>query len=199
MIQVACVRVGQKYTADDVLRLRDGVARNLSLPYEFVCISDTPIKGVKCIGADPSLPGWWQKLMLFKPGVLSGEALYFDLDTIITGDLTRAVEWQGFGIISDWWTPMFNSSVMRLTGNEWHVWEKFQPRFMQFVRGDQDYITGVMPGANTFPPDWFASYKESKCFAAPPPGAMAVLFHGLPKPAQCGGWVAEVWNKELVA
>jgi hypothetical protein len=114
---------------------------------------------------------------------------------VITGDVTPLAEWQGFGIIEDWWRPTFNSSVMVLTGDEYDVWEKFQPRFMQMVEGDQDYITGVMAGRERiFPREWFPSYKASNLFEHPPgPEAIAAIFHGFPKPHQVGGWVKDYW------
>ena len=45
---VLCVRFGYRYGRDYVERLRNMVSRNLTLPYEFVCLTDDkiPIEGV---------------------------------------------------------------------------------------------------------------------------------------------------------
>lgn len=189
---IACVKVGDKYGPEYVTRLRDGVARNYTPAHDFVCFTDKPIYGVRCEPLPADLPGWWAKVGLFK---LKTPLLYFDLDVVITGDLSDLLFWKGFGIIDDWWSAGFNSSVMRFTGNEYHVWEKFQPRYMQMVQGDQDFITGVMnQEAKTFPPEWFPSFKADRCFNAPPAKAKAVIMHGYPKPHQCGGWVRDLWK-----
>lgn len=187
----ACVKVGTKYTDDYVRKLRASIARNCSVPHKFICFTDAPIDGVECELLTAGLPGWWSKVELFRFG---RDLIYFDLDVVITGDLAPLLEWRGFGIIDDWVLSGFNSSVMRITPDERHVWEKFQPRFMRMVPGDQDYITGVIPEARTFPPEWFPSYKANGCFYGPPDGALAVVLTGFPKPHQLGGWIKELWT-----
>jgi hypothetical protein len=189
-VLVVCVKNGTKYGPEYVTKLRDGVARHLNEPHEFVCITDRPVNGVRCWAPTSDLPGWFMKLELFD---LNRPLIYFDLDVVITGDLAPLLAWDGFGIIKDWWQDGFNSSVMKLTGNEGHIWKNFRPEFMGMVAGDQDYITGMMPRAKTFPPEWFPSYKANECQAAIPEKAMAVIFHGNPKPPECGGWVADNW------
>ena len=192
MVTVACVRVGTKYSSDSVLRLRNGVSRYLDTPHEFICLTDSPIDGVECEVISGALPGWWSKLELFR---LERPLLYFDLDTVIVGDLTRLTEWQGFGICKDAYLPGFNSSVMKLSGNEGRVWEKFRPGIMGLMRGDQDWLNLVMPDARTFPREWFPSFKALDDLSKPPNDAMAVLFHGFPKQSQISsGWVPEYWR-----
>ena len=191
---IACVKTGKKYGANYVKRLQAGVYRNLSGNHKrhcFVCYTDDPVEGVTCHHLPAALPGWWAKLGLF----MTGEPmLYFDLDVVITGDLTRALEWPDFGILKDPWLPGYNSSIMRLTGSERHVWEQFHPSVMNMMRGDQDWINIAMPGAATFPNDWFPSFKADQITDEPPPGAMAVNLHGFPKPHQMtSGWVPRVW------
>lgn len=125
--------------------------------------------------------------------------VYMDLDIVITGSLAQLLEWNGFGIIADWWLPGFNSSVMMLTGNEGHVWSNFANNPDAVMRrcymGDQQWVTEQMPDARTFPAGWFPSYKANKCFDEPPSGALSVVFHGEPKPCQIkSGWVPEYWR-----
>lgn len=190
-LQIACVKTGDKYGSDYVVRLRNGVARHLEQPHEFVCYTDRPVDGVACRPLPADLPGWWSKVGLFK---LGEPLVYFDLDVVITGDLKPLTEWSGFGILRDWWLPTFNSSVMVLTGNERHVFDRFTPADMsRCYLGDQQWITECLPDAATFPPEWFPSFKANKCVNRVPDGAQAVIFHGEPKPHQCGGWVKEHW------
>ena len=190
-MMICCVKVGDKYGDDYVLKLRDGVARHLKAEHLFLCITDKPVDGVDCIAPLRNWPGWWAKVNLFGMGL---PLIYFDLDVIITGDLQPLLDWQGFGIIADYWQPMFNSSVMKLAGNEGHVFDLFSKDDMARCRhGDQQWITERMPKAATFPKSWFPSYKADSCESEPPAGSLAVVFHGQPKPPDCGGWVKEQW------
>lgn len=187
----ACVKVGDKYGDDYVTKLRDGIARHCNRPHDFLCFTDKPVVGVQCTDIGYHLPTWWSKLNLFR---LKRPLIYFDLDVVVTGDLGPLIDWNGFGIIQDWWAPTYNSSVMKLTGKEWKVWGDFTSDVMSQFRGDQDYITAEIPGANTFPAEWFPSYKANGCYTAVPEGAMAVIFHGWPKPHDCGDWVSQHWT-----
>ena len=190
---VACVKQGEKYGPEYVTRLRDGVARHMTVPHRFVCFTDTPFDGVECHPLPADLPGWWAKLGLFK---LGRRLIYFDLDVVVSGNLTALAGLNRFSIIKDWWLPGFNSSVMVLTGNERSVWSKFRPEFIpDYPQGDQQWITAQLPDAFTFPPEWFPSFKADKCFESAPEHSKAVIFHGNPKPHELGGWVADEWRQ----
>lgn len=192
---IACVRKGDKYGPEYVLKLQRMVRRHL--PPEagctFVCLTDKHIPGVLCENLTEDLPGWWSKLEVFK---LGEPTLYFDLDVVITGNLSPVLAWQGFGIVRDWWLPGFNSSVMRLNGDEEYLLRDFRRDLMnRYHMGDQQWITERMPDAKTFPAHWFPSLKANKCFDAPPDDALAIIFHGEPKPCQfLSGWVKDKWN-----
>ena len=190
---ICCVKTGTKYGPEYVTRLRDGVARHMMTPHKFMCFTDANVDGVHCHPLPADLPGWWAKVGLTKLGV---PLLYFDLDVIITGDLTPLIEWNGFGIIDDWWQPGFNSSVMRFDGSERDIWDGFMPSMMDMMPGgDQQYFTMARPNARTFPPEWLPSYKADGCSERVPNGALAVVFHGQPKPADIkSGWVPELWR-----
>lgn len=195
---ICCVKVGTKYGSEYVLRLRDAVARHLPVPHRFVCFTDDPVDGVECFSPPADLPGWWSKIGLFK---LKLPLIYFDLDVVITGDLSPLLDWQGFSAIKDWWQPGINSSVMKLSGKETHVWENFDPKLMRKYRGgDQEYIGQQFPpNLKTFPPNYFPSYKANKCQDGPPSDALAVIFHGFPKPSQCSApWVHQAWTGQSI-
>lgn len=94
MITVACVlRAGGKvgYDASWVEILQNSVKRNLTIPHRFVCLSDVDVSCER-ISLDTQGSGWWAKIQLFKPGLFSGPILYFDLDTVICGNLDPIVE-----------------------------------------------------------------------------------------------------------
>lgn len=202
----SCVRTGTVYGEEYVIALWEGLKANMPCEFDFMCFTDQFSDKYPC--SPVTLPGWWAKIELFKTRM---PMLFFDLDIIITNNLLPVTLWEGFGIIKDWndWgpepslegktvTPMFNSSVMKLTGDEYHVWEQFKPVVMdRFKRGgDQRWITARMPDAKTFPPEWFASYKVSKCVDQIPKDSLAVVFHGHPKPHEIKeGWVPNYWPR----
>lgn len=191
MVTVACVKVGTKYGDDYVWKLKRGIER-YSSGLDFLCFTDKSVDGIACEDVPRDLPGWWAKLHLF---AIARPLLYFDLDVVICGSLAPLLAWEGFGILKDNYLAGFNSSIMKLTGNEGHVWEKFRPGIMGMMRGDQDWLNLMMPDARTFPPDWFPSFKLNGYGDTPPEGAIAVNFHGFPKPKQItSGWVPEHWR-----
>lgn len=87
MLNVICVlRSGGIYDASWVQKLRDGVARNLTVDHRFVCLSDAPVPCER----EPLMfdwPGWWAKLELFRPGIITEPTLYLDLDTLIVANI----------------------------------------------------------------------------------------------------------------
>lgn len=192
MIPIACVKTGTKYSDEYVIRLKNGVERFASAPVSFTCFTDRPVEGVACRPLPADLPGWWAKLGLFK---LNEPLLYLDLDVVITGDITKAWDVQEFTTLKDWWLPGFNSSVMRLTGHEGHVWENFRPDFIPRLRhGDQQWVTEQIPNAATYDGTLFPSFKASQFPRLVPNDSVAVIFHGRPKPDECGGWVRDYWK-----
>ena len=93
-MRIVCVCVGDRYPDKWVYRLRRMVTRHLPGRHEFICFSDREIPGVKTLPAILPHAGWWSKMSLFQPGVLPGLNLYFDLDVVITGDISALAEIQ---------------------------------------------------------------------------------------------------------
>lgn len=92
-LTIACVMTGNKYSVDDVYRLHRMVSRYLKFD-RFVCLNDTdlcynPNKGVEFLNLGfLDLPGWWMKMALFRSDWRRHQrVIYFDLDTLIMGDL----------------------------------------------------------------------------------------------------------------
>jgi hypothetical protein len=101
---------------------------------------------------------WWYKMQLFNPAHHAGPLLYFDLDTVIVGNIDWI--WQQpatyFWAIRDFkylWRPNHtgvNSSVMWWNTEHYkNVWDIFVQQdldtIMQKYPGDQDYISAVIP------------------------------------------------------
>lgn len=66
------------------------VEKNLTLPFNFFCLSDTEIEGIQTIPLDLSLDmeSYWWKVCLFNTD-MSGPSLYFDLDIVIQNNFDQ--------------------------------------------------------------------------------------------------------------
>lgn len=196
MLKIACVlRSGGSYTSEDVGRLKDGVAAHLGW-HRFICFSDVPVP-CEQVPLMEDWPGWWSKMELFRPDI-TGDLLYFDLDTIITGDLSDMASIGRLAIMRDVYRrDGLQSSVMFMPEAERkQVWETFTEAPHEYMAqyaagGDQAFLEplwleraaiwqDVLPGQ-------LASYKADHIAErGVPDNCRAVIFHGRPKPRDIG-------------
>lgn len=210
MLTFLCVlRSGGIFTAEWVRKLRDGVAHHMSLPHRFACLSDVDVPCER-IPMKHNWPGWWGKAELFRPGVVTGPTVFFDLDTVIVGPLDALA-----GIDLDY-------ALIDLRGNGWaqlgamflknppaQVYETLAAdpdRLMERYRrtakgqyvGDQALWKDVMghdnvPKLTDILPGFFRSYKLH-CRNGVPHETSVVCFHGKPRPSEVSEkWVREAW------
>jgi hypothetical protein len=204
-VRVLCVRWGAKYGDEWVKRLRNMVAKHLAIPHEFVCLTDTPIKGVACEPFTSDLPGWWSKLEMLS-GRFDGDNLYFDLDVVIEASLEKLVRCLDGDRSRLWALDDFSYSIakprelstdaQRMLGGPgtvnssvmaWHgdaakrAWTNFDPSVMQVLHGDQNWITqSLWPDKiNLIPPGIASSFKYGILRGDSP--APITVFHGIPK------------------
>ena len=94
-INVCCVKEGDKYDSDYVNTLYLMTKRYLTIPFDFICLTENSqnlLKQIKVISLDDrSIKGWWNKCLLFKPGLLSSSCLYLDLDMIIIKNIDEFI------------------------------------------------------------------------------------------------------------
>lgn len=207
MLEVVCLNwnnylgLGQLY----VSRLQNMVRRHLTVPHRFIEVTEHELpKGRE---------GWFNKLALLK---MFDEALYFDLDVVISGSVDHLVElgrsdptrlWarndfsypinpndeivrDGFAgpMMQNGREATINSSVMYWKGKR-HVPQR------EGVHGDQGCITAALwpDGIGLFPNDSIRSYKydwlRKKHY-----GPVTVM-HGTPKNHQVDDfWVKAHWR-----
>lgn len=204
-MRVLCVKAGDKYGEEYVLRLRRACWLHLE-EHEFVCLTDRPIAGIDCRPLTRDLPAWWSKLNLFAPGQFPGENLYFDLDVVVLGSLEpfRVREHGGKLWALDDFSygfrhphPGLDAAALRLLGGPatcnssvmyWHgdaprrTWDAFTPAVMDIVHGDQNWITQALHPHDElalYPEGLACSYKYHVRQGAPF-GAVCI-FHGSPK------------------
>lgn len=208
-IVFACVlKSGGDFSPQYVSRLKSMIDRNTTMPHRFVCLTDM---NVPCdsIRLTEGFPGWWSKLELFKPGQFNNgdTVVYFDLDTIIMGNLDLLGRLpDGFHALRPW-----NRQNMQrgYCGSGFMVWKgDFSFIFSNFRRailprysgGDQQYISETLSKMGVgFRPlqdgvSGIHSYKR-QCRNGPPPGTRVVCFHGRPRVHEVQDrWVREVWK-----
>lgn len=180
MITVMCVWVRGNvfYDRSYVLKLKSAVARHLSSPHQFVCLTDQPselLGEMNClrIEAPMPLPGWWAKINLFDPALGSvGRKMYLDLDTLPVDSLDDiALIDKSFAIVPTAGTfegrnglrvvKKYNSSVMVWDGDAGDdIFRLWTPSVARSLWGDQDWIAQVMPDLHTMPLEWFPRISE---------------------------------------
>ena len=147
MIDVYCVNVGTKYDRDFDRKLKDSVAKHLTLEHTFTCLTDKPEKEYDKPVTHPELRGVFHKLSLFQ---FTGNCLFFDLDILINDNIDfLANEFNGLTLVnsSPWkqqslkepvkfritQNTLVNSSIMRWT-DETKVLERFMKHRDLYVR-----------------------------------------------------------------
>lgn len=208
MLKIVCVQAdnylgrGKEY----IQILADMVSRNMPVgtEYEFICFTNDPepIDGITIRLLPGNLKGWWNKLYLFKHGLFShhDRIVYFDLDTVITGDLTDIVNYSGpFAILRDFYRPNgLGSGMMAWQGGvNSYIWFNFEKSgYPDIPGGDQAWIERMRPKCNLWQDILPGQIRSYKVHAEPaiPNGTKVVCFHGQPRPHDCGGWVEQFWK-----
>lgn len=204
MRRVICaLRSGGDYRPEHVTRLRDQVERFCGLP--FVALSDCDVPGVETIPMRHDWPGWWCKMGLFDPSI-TGDMLYLDLDSTVTGDLGDMAGIGRLTIMRDVYrSGGLQSSVMFLPEADrpaiWAQWMASPARWMDAFRvgGDQAFLETAGADWTIWQdalPGQVVSYKahvrkaqrRSREFGNGklPDGARVVVFHGKPRPWNVG-------------
>ena len=135
------------------------------------------------------LRGWYNKLYLFKPGVLEGRCAFIDLDTVIVGSLDETLDYDGdLCILRDFYSPRhYGSGLMAFRAEALGtVWTDFVRQGCPITRGgDQRFIERAVPDADFFQdrqPGQVVSYKLHCARQGVPDYARVVCFHGVPRP-----------------
>ncbi len=212
MVNIICMKWGAKYGPEYVNRLYSMVARNLSIPFRFICLTDNSagisdqveIFPIPSIGINLNGPErGWNKLVTFRKELydIQGQALFLDLDLIIVSAIDELFELSGSVIIIKDWLKRDgtgNSSVYRFNvGEHSQVLTGFQADFegvKRKFRNEQEYLSAALltQGALSYWPEaWCRSFKRhcmhylpKSLWSAPsiPQGAKIIVFHGHPHP-----------------
>jgi hypothetical protein len=206
-ITVATVlKLGGDYDVSYVNALANACDQHLTIPYEFVCLTDCE-EGFnnnvnRIVPLEFSFERWWSKMELFIPNKFKTERIfYMDLDTIITDNIDDIATYSGnfFGL-RDFYNQVGLGSGLMAWGNDnptiFQIYEKFMENPESNIRnhrmGDQEFIDKVlgkyMEYAQDLYPNRIYSYKKDCVDAYKnikiPDTASIVCFHGKPRPHQ---------------
>ncbi|MGD8557093.1 MAG: hypothetical protein PVJ14_07055, partial [Chromatiales bacterium] len=163
MVNVICMKWGDKYSPMYVNRLYAMVARNLTRPFRFVCFTDNgegvrpevEIQPLPSLDLPDGLPErGWMKLATFQPelGGLDGQTLFLDLDVVIVDSIDCFFDYEAdFAIAFDQQKAkerIGNSSVYRFEiGRYPDVLDYFRENFDRIreeFRNEQAYLSDRM-------------------------------------------------------
>lgn len=223
MKNVICMKWGTKFGPEYVNRLYKMVQKNLTIEHRFVCFTDNgeglldgiDVRPLPVMNLQPGLPErGWNKLSVFQKQLadLEGQALFLDLDVVITGNIDDFFKEEGeFLIIKDWDFRkgiIGNSSVFRFEiGKYPDVLGDFETKgdvIRAKHRNEQAYLSHAIHDKGIlkyWKEGWCVSFKRSCLHPFPlnyflepkmPKNAKILIFHGRPTPEQA---YAGFWGK----
>jgi len=175
---VLCVKWGTRYSSDYVNKLYHMVKRNMSIPFQFHCLTDDPtgiVEGVSILPIpkdEKDITGWWHKISIFKRDFygLKGDLLFIDLDMVIMNNIDDFFSFApgSFCMVKNWFEKhVVSSCVMRITlGSYPEVYENFWNSRNDIMEkyskpGDQLFIYHQIPGVSFWPENWVINYKKA--------------------------------------
>ncbi len=202
--EIVCVlKSGGDYSKEYVDNIYEAVKRDTTKPFNFACLTDLHFTDsryrIRKLIKD--CPGWWAKIELFREPSMS--SIYFDLDTIITGNIDRLLEipnhlkpnelamLKSFNPNRD-----FASGIMAWNGDFRFIFDEFDYEKDQLLKWDQFYIINKLKEYDICikPITGVHSYKWH-CRESLPKDASIVAFHGKPRPHEVkDSWVKENWG-----
>lgn len=137
-----------------------------------------------------------------------GQSLYFDLDTVIIGNIDFMADYEGkFASLYDWGSSHLRhtvaSGIMSFNAagaaEIWKEWMTKPDIWMQAYRGDQEWLNDHGPQPFYFNeafPNSIASYKYHILHRGIK-SEKVIAFHGFPRPHQVDHppeWLTEHWR-----
>jgi hypothetical protein len=216
-LAVVCVlRTGGDFLPEHVTVLANQVRRHLTVPYEFVCLTNVThaIEGVdRQIPLEKKFLKTWCKMEMFRPGLFEGQkVLYMDLDIVILQAINDLPDLCGpgeFWSLHGWRKDRamnLCSAVMIWQGEYPEIYESLLDQHPEFIASGESWFKeqkhverGILAREDTtlhFIQEHYSvcSYKWH-CREGIDAKTKLVVFHGIPRPWEVkGGWVKEYWK-----
>ena len=129
MINFVCVlKSGGDYELEHVGHIKDMLDRHVKESHRLILLTDLDVASeIMIIPLVYDLPNWWSKLEMFR---LTGACIYFDLDTVITGEINGLIESvsgndEKFIMLKSFKRKRFMSGVMAWNGNYSFILHEF--------------------------------------------------------------------------
>jgi hypothetical protein len=177
-------------TPEYAQRLARAVEQRTPVPFRL--LTDMQVPGVDCLPLQHKLPGWWSKMELCRPDIV-GDALYFDLDTLIYGDLEPLVSFGRAGMLRDFYrAQMLESGVMYLPEwarrAVWQFWSKNPGRWMSGrFAGDGPLFSFALHGHVHALQDSVSGLHSYKVHGKRR-DTRVLCYHGKPRPHETEHW-----------
>jgi hypothetical protein len=225
---VICMKWGTRYGPEYVNRIYSMVRRHTKRPTRVVCYTDDASgldAGVEAFPLPhivlPADKEWlpWRKLCVWQKDLqgVSGDVLFLDLDTVVTGSLDEFFDYEpGHFCVAVNWTQrgagIGNTSVFRFpVGVHTYIYDRIMNEcgdVLKKHRNEQIFISREITDMKFWPEEWCLSFKASlipwwplNFFLTPPLPASAkvVAFPGKPDPDEAvdGVWPRKHWWQAL--
>lgn len=208
MLTVAVVySPGAGFTDEYVYRLEADVYKHLKTPFQFACYTDRHFPDMELRPLAPNLKGWFNKFSLWLTPS-DGDILYFDLDTIITGDIQHFANVGQTTLLNDLGRNLsewrLQSGMMYLTQETRELLRRAHCEGSFASGGDGQWMHKVL--GNTVHrwqdkfPGQICSYKYDVCKkwnGKIPADVRVVCFHGKPRPHEVNWDPRRVWTNEF--
>jgi hypothetical protein len=174
MIKVYCCLWGDKYNRSFVETLKYSIAKHLSKPHQFYCLTDNPTEPYDIPIQYLWLKGMFIKMSLFER---TGPSLYFDLDVEINESIDfLAEDFEGLTVVnSENWkelqsdfkfainrNTLINTSVMKWSDQR-HIFERFKQHrdmYLRIYQATDRFLYNERLYSGTFDKNRISSWKE---------------------------------------
>lgn len=212
--ECACLIAGKKYPWEYVDRLHSMLSRHSTVPIRLHVLTESDRSVPSPYVKKPLLPwpeistpdlSWWYKLQFFDRTRFDQPMMYFDLDTVIVGNIDWLWEPEDkkncfysvldFRYLQRPYLKKINSSIMYWNPDTFYwIWEDFTRLNLREVistyPGDQDYYDQVIPSSHVkfFDKELIKSWRwqiqdpRRPHLSDPLLGTKILIFHGNPKP-----------------
>lgn len=218
MIHCVGIKWGNKFSPEYINKLFRGIRSNTTKEFIFTCFTDNPL-GIEYpeIAIRPLqffTGDWFTKIGLYNKNLYKkgDQIFYFDLDTVVVGNLDEIFDYSGnFMILRDFYRAKgYGSGLMSWRPSAvHHMWENYT-RGTRCAHGDQGWPELQYPNADIWQekyPQKIISYKvhiKNRGKLKNPnytnyPGSLEtasiVCFHGKPMPHEVKeSWMLEHWK-----
>ena len=190
MLKICTVYFEGFYTPDYVSKLYRSLKRNSTIPFEFICLSDTDVEAdvVLPYNHHDKIKKHWHKLKFFSPHFAyqnpGDDIIVMDIDQVITGNVDELIgypvqdnEMVTYGI---WWKSLLKSNggfYKFKSGSLKYIWDEFakNPDYWQThyynvgdvhtkYYGEQNYVNWKIQEHKTklvlTPGEWLGKYTN---------------------------------------